>query len=381
MPGNGTCAGRRATSLRTPDGPREGRAGCRVVVYPGASRVETVGPPASVDTGAASRRCHISARGGGRRGVSVGYTDGSRRRLKRLLDTLERGAVPAFVTLTTADGPDGPPPPGEVERMRRAFFAALAGRADFAAVSAVWLREWERRERGAWAGAWGAHVHALTYEPGGWPARSLEAFRAFTADTWAGLGGGRVEVERARNPDAARLYLVGAEKVTGPKDRAALLAAFPDGTGRAWGTFRRDLLPTVDPIEVEVSAAECAAVRADAVDEADATYRALGSGRRYLDLPQNGRAAVSVGRPERFLAELARWRSERQPRRPRRPRRRASDRVVCTAYALTLLSPRISANGKRLRFGDSASSEPLSEVELSGFEPLASAVRLQRSTN
>ena len=158
----------------------------------------------------------------------------------------------------------------------------------------------------------------------------------------------------ARNPRAAALYLVQPEKVTTPEDRGALLRAFPDGTGRAWGRFRRDRLPTVEPVTLR-GEATCEAVRAEAVAEADATYRALGSGRRYRDLPQNRRAAVSVGRPERFLEAPPGDR----PAARRRAARRASDRPFCTRCALGHSGGRGTSNEKRPRIGVSASSRPL----------------------
>ena len=144
--------------------------GWAVHVWAGASLVETVRPPAGARPDA-SRRCPISApapRPPDRSGSAVvGYSDGSRRGLKGHLDKLARLAVPVFGTLTTSDGPDGPPGPAEVETMRRGLFDALRKRPEYAGVGVVWLREWERRGEGACAGRWAAHLHLLTTSTGG----------------------------------------------------------------------------------------------------------------------------------------------------------------------------------------------------------------------
>ena len=282
-----------------------------MIVRPGASSVEFVRARPS------SRRCSTSAptRRAPRRSGSatVGYTDGSRRRLKKKLDRLLRDAVPAFVTLTMGDGgPSGRPPgPVDVERMRKALTEQVRKQAEFGHVGWYWLRQWEERQWGRCARLHAAHLHLLAYHVGGWAGGDLTAFSGFVADAWGALGGGSVDIALARNPHAARNYLVQPEKVTAPEQRAALIAAFPEGTGGAWGVFRSENLPVVtETVEIEVSAAEFERLRADAIAEADATYRATGSQRRYRDLPQNRRTAVSVGCPERYLRERRDQRSE-----------------------------------------------------------------------
>ena len=273
----------------------------------------------------------------------VGYSDGSRRGLLKHLTTHQRDATPAFGTFTTPDRLGDPPGPVEVERMRKGLFDAIRKRPEFVGVGANWLREWERRREGTCAGLYVAHLHILFYVLGGWTPRSLTNFGAFAADVWESLGGGRSEVELSDNAEATRYYLVKPEKVTTPEDRASLLAAFPKGTGRAWGRFRRANLPTVEGVERTVTAAEFDALHAKAVAEANATYRALGSSHRYRDLPQNRRVAVSVGQPERFLREARRCRraqaADRQPLK-----QSALNGAVCAAYALMAAGLRISAN-------------------------------------
>ena len=349
---------------RTPAPARHpGAGGARVRVWPGASRVQFIGPPG--DVAAASRRCHIPSRGGGPRGSIVGFSDGSRRRLKRELDQLARDAVPAAVTLTTGDGGDGPTDPAEVEAMRVGYFAAVAERPEFAGVGALWLRQWERRLGGPCAGLYAPHLHAVVYQAGGWSYGSLRAFSELTAGAWADVGGGRVEIELARNPAAARLYLVERGKVTTPEERTALHVAFPGGTGRAWGAFRREQLPSVAPVERAVDAETLEALRAEAIGEANVTYQALGSGRRYAEHPQNRTATVSVGCPERYLVP-ATAETARPPRRPtatpprRRSRQRAENRPPCLHSVSTRDGAGLGAKRKRLRIGVSAPPEPLS---------------------
>ena len=333
--------------------------GARYVVraYPGASRVEFVGPPAS-------RRCSISARGVApdRNGsVIVGYSEGSRRGLHRHLTTHRRDAVPAFGTFSTPDRLGDPPGPAEVETMRRGLFDAIRRRPEFAGVGAVWLRQWECRQQGVCAGLYAAHLHLLAYDAGGWTADRLAAFSGFMRDVWADLGGGGVDIGPAGNAEAVRNYLVSAEKITTDEDKAGLIAAFPGGTGRAWGTFRKQNLPTVEGVERTVTATEFDALRAEAVAEADATYRALGSSRRYRDLPQNGRAAVSVGQPERFLCADAGARPRRRSARDRQALRQTTpDRPVRPRYVLAGSGFARRTNDKRPRICVSASSEPLS---------------------
>lgn len=367
MPLEGTwCApGRRAPSLRSPldSRPPDPRlaGGARRASAGGSARVVVTGElvevrralPQTGDGPAASRRTHIPARGGGRRQPPVGQSEASRARLRRLVLRL-RPERPAVVTLTYPD--PAPMDPSAWARDWRAFAARL-GRA-FPSASAVWALHIVPRRWGACAGRHAPHRHALVYVPGGMDRAAVEALGAFCAGAWGELTGGRAHVAPARDADAirARLYLVGTDKTPDADERAALAAAFPLGTGRAWGVVHRAALPLAPSHVAHVSDDEAARVLEAMRDEVDA--RMQGTGRRSRLSPSlfAGHAhapALAARLASTGASSASSRRASRRPDRAPRKRpcpilaRQAPDRPLATRSAPNAKSP-LLASGRAI---------------------------------
>lgn len=248
----------------------------RIVVTGELVEVRRAMPGArDADGPGASRRTHISARGGGARRSPVGFSEASRLRLRRRVLSL-RPERPAFLTLTYPD--PSPTSPETWGRDWKAFADRLRRR--FPSSAAVWALHLARRLTGSQAGLYAPHRHALVYVPGGIDGATLEALRAFCGEAWGEIAGGRAHVALARDPDGirARLYLVAADKTTDADERAALASAFPGGTGRPWGVVNGSALPVASSRVAVVSDADAAAILREMRDEVDG--RMEGTGRR-----------------------------------------------------------------------------------------------------
>ncbi len=100
--------------------------------------------------------------GGGERGVVTGFSSASRRRLMRLIASLERGERPIFVTMTYPDVF-----PGELSKWKRdidVFGKRLARK--HPETGFIWRIEFKERKSGLSAGKIAPHFHLLVYGGG-----------------------------------------------------------------------------------------------------------------------------------------------------------------------------------------------------------------------
>ena len=330
--------------------PTGGRLGWCVRVWSGGSRVE-VRPPPGAPLTVGHPRPHRAGRvpqaspGSRGRGRTAGLSRRSGKRLLDTLGTLPRNARPVCVGLSWPDVFS--PAPADWRRALSKLSKRLA-RA-LPDVGIVYVLETKRRRSGRSAGLEAPHVHALLYARPGSPAFSLGPLRAFLADAWTGCLGepARIYAGPARSPIGARLYLVGRRKRLTPERRAAILAAYPDGLGTCWGVWNADALPTVEPVEVEVTEAEAADVRAAVGASASARSREAGHG-GWIDPRWR---SLSDPRPERWARRVRRRRSRRQ---------RAERGPVCLHSVSTRDGAGLETKRKRPRIGVSASHGPLS---------------------
>ena len=336
---------------RAPQGSRQ-RIGARVRVWPGGSRVEvreaplTMAHPAGKRTG----RRPQDSRGGGKRGKTAGLSRHARKRLLDMLGTLQRDARPVVVGLTLPDVfSDGA---GTIKRGLGKLRERL--RYGYPDLGAVWALDVEPRRSGASEGLEAPHAHALLYARPGTPALDLEEVRAYLGSAWAECVGGDeahrqqgVYAEWPESLERSRLYLIARKKRLTETRRAAILASYPAGLGSCWGVWNRDALPTVEPVEVEVTEAEAAELRAAVEASASARSREAGHG-GWIDPRWR---SLSDPRPERWARRVRRRRSRRQ---------RAENRPSCLHSVSTRDGAGLETKRKRLRIGVSASPEPLS---------------------
>lgn len=200
---------------------------CTLTAYHGGQYAELRPPP---------RQSRPS--GGGPRGRVTGFSKSSRRRLTRLMASIDTGriAVPLLVTLTYPSA--FPHDPETCNAHLRAFRERLTRR--FGKAAAVWKKEYQRR------GA--PHYHLLLFLD-----VPPEQLRSWVSDSWyqvVGSGDLRhlragTQVVRVKSWRGARGY---AAKYLGKLETLQAcsvsgLSSSPLGTGRSWGVWYRNLLP------------------------------------------------------------------------------------------------------------------------------------------
>jgi hypothetical protein len=200
---------------------------CTVTTYHGGQYAE-LRPPER--TGRAG--------GGGPRGRITEFSKSSRRRLQKVLASVDQGriSVPLFVTLTYPAA--FPHDPAVCNAHLRAFRERLTRR--FGTVAAIWRKEYQRR------GA--PHYHLLLFLDA--PPESL---RSWVSESWYSIVGSGDErhlragtqVVRVKSWRGARGY---AAKYLGKIETLQAAAGclgqhIPAGTGRLWGVWNRALLP------------------------------------------------------------------------------------------------------------------------------------------
>ncbi len=178
---------------------------------------------------------------GGERGMVTGFSSASRRRLMRLIASLERGERPIFVTMTYPDVF-----PDQLVKWKRdidVFGKRLARRSPQAGF--VWRIEFKERKSGANAGRIAPHFHLLVYGAG------YRDLLAWVPGAWWGVVGSgdgdhlRVgtRVERVHSWGGIMRYV---GKYIAKEDDYPL-----DWQGRAWGIVGRSNLPWA--VEVIIS--------------------------------------------------------------------------------------------------------------------------------
>lgn len=182
--------------------------------------------------------------GGGKRGLVTGMSTASRRRMMRLIASVERGVQPIFVTLTLPGkaSSDHSEWKGYLDKFRKRLVRAHPGAA------AIWRIEFQTRKTGPSLGEVVPHYHLLVYGV------SYFDLRQFVPGSWAEACGGGDEdhlragtrVERVKSFRGIMRYA--AKYLT--KD-----CVLPDGwQGRSWGVISKKMLPLAPLVTIEVPA-------------------------------------------------------------------------------------------------------------------------------
>jgi hypothetical protein len=207
-------------------------------------------------------RYSAALEGGGARGTVSDFSANSR---KRMLETLarvdlERAGFTCFITLTYPDR-NGPPSAGATERDRQTFLKRI--RRGWPDASAVWRREWEARESGAFMGVSFPHYHLLCF---GLPFVHYEHINAMWRKVVRHDGYLRTEIRGIRSwrqacyyvakymakptPGGARPARQGGPAAGG--GRSLVYGTYLTGEGekqsgrkigRSWGIFNREKVP------------------------------------------------------------------------------------------------------------------------------------------
>lgn len=196
--------------------------GGRLEAYSGANLV-TLTRPYSTNT--------IKSKGGGRRGKVQSFSKSARRRLLRLLATVEKKSLPVFITLTY---------PGEYphewktwKRHLDTFCKRLVRR--YPGCGLVWRIE--PQKRGA------PHYHLLV-----WNAGNVLHLRKWVADAWFSVvNSGDVRHAKAGTRTEAirssRGVMSYAAKYLGKLPDTPSLEDWQDGIGRWWGVRQAENIP------------------------------------------------------------------------------------------------------------------------------------------
>ncbi len=179
--------------------------------------------------------------GGGKRGVVTGFSSASRRRLMRIIASLERGERPMFVTMTYPDIF-----PGDLARWKRdidVFGKRLAR--EYPLAGFLWRIEFKERMSGVSRGLIAPHFHLLVYGASyrdllGWVPKAW----------WSVVGSGNVDHLRA-GTRVEHIYSWGGIMRYVGKYIAKEEDYPPGWQGRVWGIIGRASLPWA--VEVIVS--------------------------------------------------------------------------------------------------------------------------------
>lgn len=204
--------------------------------------------------------------GGGARGVVTGFSSASRRRLMRLIASLERGERPIFVTMTYPDMF-----PDQLEKWKRdvdVFGKRLARKYERAGF--VWRIEFKERQSGGNKGRVAPHFHLLVYGVGyrdllAWVPGAWWGVVASGNDTHLRVG---TRVERIHSWGGVMRYV---GKYIAKEDD------YPDDwKGRAWGVVGRSNLPWA--VEVIIGLTQDESIRLVRLGR-----KMIGAGRRSFD--------------------------------------------------------------------------------------------------
>ncbi len=184
------------------------------------------------------------AGGGGARGAVTGFSSASRRRLMRLIASLERGERPVFVTMTYPDiFPDSQT---KWKRDIDAFGKRLARKHPEGGF--IWRIEFKERKSGSSQGKIAPHFHLLVYGVGhrallGWVPNAW----------WKVVGSGDRDHLRA-GTRVERIFSWGGIMRYVGKYIAKEEDYPPDWQGRAWGVVGRRALPWAVEVIISLSA-------------------------------------------------------------------------------------------------------------------------------
>lgn len=181
--------------------------------------------------------------GGGARGLVTGFSSASRRRLMRLIASLERGERPIFVTLTYPDLFSD-----QLDKWKRdidAFGKRLARRHPQAGF--IWRIEFKERKSGTNVGKMAPHFHLLVYGVG------KGDLLAWVPKAWWGVVASGDRDHLRAGTRVERIYSWGGVmryvgKYIAKEDR------YPeDWQGRAWGIVGRSNLPWAVEVIIDLT--------------------------------------------------------------------------------------------------------------------------------
>lgn len=184
---------------------------------------------------------------GGVRGVVKGFSSASRRRLMRLIASMERGARPVFVTMTYPDAfPDSP---DKWKRDIDVFGKRLERRSPEA--SFVWRIEFKERKSGVNAGKVVPHFHLLVYG-----ARYRELLQWVPGAWWEVVASGDADHLRAGTRVEHVYSWGGIMRYVGKY--IAKEENYPsEWQGRAWGVVGRAKLPWAVEVVITLTQDQC----------------------------------------------------------------------------------------------------------------------------
>ena len=181
--------------------------------------------------------------GGGVRGTVDGFSSAARRRLMRLIASLERSSRPVFITLTMPDVFDQ-----KKEKWKRdidVFGKRL--RRKFPNAGCLWRIEFKERQTGVSAGKIAPHFHLLVY--GG----SYRQLRGWSAGSWWEVVGSGDDDHLKAGVRVEEIYSWGGTMRYVGKYIAKEDVYPDDWQGKAWGVIGRDALPWAVEVIIDLT--------------------------------------------------------------------------------------------------------------------------------
>lgn len=183
---------------------------------------------------------------GGLRGRVVGFSSGSRRRLMRIIASVERQQRPVFVTMTYPDSF-----PEDAKKWKRdidVFGKRL--RRKFPVAGFVWRVEFKERKTGEKTGEIAPHFHLLVY------GANYHLLRAFVPGAWYKVVGSGEESHLKASTRVEHIYSFGGimryvGKYISKEDEFP-----PEWCGRVWGVVGREQMPWAVRVTISLSEAE-----------------------------------------------------------------------------------------------------------------------------
>lgn len=184
--------------------------------------------------------------GGGARGLVTGFSSASRRRLMRLMASLERQARPVFVTMTYPDA--FVDEPARWKRDLDVFGKRLARK--FPLTGFLWRIEFKERRTGSKAGKVAPHFHLLVYGAG------YRDLLKWVSGVWWEVVGSRDQDHLTVGTRVERIYSWGGILRYVGKYIAKVDEYPLDWQGKAWGVIGRKRLPWAVEVVIGLSVIE-----------------------------------------------------------------------------------------------------------------------------
>jgi len=184
--------------------------------------------------------------GGGKRGIVTGFSGASRKRLMRVIASVERSERPVFVTLTYPDefDLDASKWKRDIDVLGKRLVRKLSG------AGLVWRIEFKRRKSGKNKGRVAPHFHLLIYNA------SYRELRDFIPDAWFSVVGSGSGDHLEAGTRVEKIWSFGGiMRYVGKY--ITKVDEFPaEWTGRAWGIIRKENLPFAVKVVISLSEEE-----------------------------------------------------------------------------------------------------------------------------